>query len=63
MAAPREVFRIEEMAGGRLGLSPNNTRAPPPGDILKELGALRAMISAAAPAQNRRTRGITAARN
>jgi chemotaxis protein CheZ len=51
MAAPRKVFRIEEMAGRRLGVSPNSTRAPLPGGILEELGALRTMMSAAAPAQ------------
>jgi chemotaxis protein CheZ len=48
MAAPRKVFRIEEMAGGRLEPPPN--RAPAPhGDIAEELSALRAMFAAAAP--------------
>ena len=47
MAAPRKVFRIEEMNGSRLELPPDDAPVPLQTDIMQELSALRALLASA----------------
>jgi chemotaxis protein CheZ len=46
MAAPRKVFRIEQMAASRRETPTGDAPAPGLDDIMQELGALRAMVAA-----------------
>jgi chemotaxis protein CheZ len=53
MAEPRKVFRIEQTAGVRLEpLADGNAAAPHHTEIMRELGELRAMLTAAPPRQS-----------
>lgn len=49
MAAPRKVFRIEELAAPQRLAQVDDAPAPGLGEILRELGTLRAMLSAPSP--------------
>jgi chemotaxis protein CheZ len=51
MAAPRRVFRIEQMAAGQFEPQSDDSSAPRYGEIMRELGALRAMLAAPPTAQ------------
>lgn len=51
MAAPRKVFRIEQMTAGRFEPQSDDASAPRYGEILQELSALRAMLAAPPAAQ------------
>ena len=46
MAAPRKVFRIEQMTAGRFEPQSDDASAPRYGEIMQELSALRAMLAA-----------------
>ncbi len=52
MAAPRKVFRIERTAAPRFEPPSHEVQAPGHGDIMHELGALRAMLAAAPAVQS-----------
>jgi len=49
MAAPRKVFRIEEMIKLRHEPQADEPHLPPSRDLIKELGALRGMLADAMP--------------
>jgi len=51
MAAPRRVFRIEQMAAGQFEPQSDDSSAPRYGEIMRELSALRAMLAAPPTAQ------------
>jgi chemotaxis protein CheZ len=51
MAAPRKVFRIEQMTAGRFEPQGDDASAPRHGEIMQELNALRAMLAAPPAAQ------------
>jgi chemotaxis protein CheZ len=51
MAAPRKVFRIEQMTAGRFEPQSDDASAPRHGEIMQELNALRAMLATAPAAQ------------
>jgi chemotaxis protein CheZ len=51
MAAPRKFFRIEETAIPRRASQIDDAPAPHLDDIMHEMGALRALLAAAAPRQ------------
>jgi chemotaxis protein CheZ len=49
MAAPRKIFRIEEMSSARPGERGTDAPgAPPHGELIEEIAALRAMLAAGA---------------
>jgi chemotaxis protein CheZ len=51
MAAPRRVFRIEQMTAGRFEPRSDDASAPRHGEIMQELNTLRVMLAAAPAAQ------------
>jgi len=51
MAAPRKVFRIEEMAGPQRAAQVDEAQQPGLTEIMHELGALRVMLSGSAAQQ------------
>jgi chemotaxis protein CheZ len=50
MAAPRKIFRIEEMSGSRLEPRQGEAPAPLRNDTMQEPSALRALLASASPA-------------
>jgi chemotaxis protein CheZ len=51
MAAPRKVFRIEQMTAGQFEPQSDDASAPRYGEIMQELSALRATLAASPAAQ------------